>query len=299
MDLSRRYRNSYRFAYSSDMPVYLTTSALVLMLLSTALPAIELQTLWSVKAQFEMPESAVIDLQRQYVYVSNVNEYALDNNGYVSRVSLDGKRVEKRWVTGLNSPTGMAIVGDSLFVADVDTLVCIDLKLGKISKRYLAPDAADFPVLNDVAISDQGLVFVSGSRSQSIYVLADNRLSLWMHDKDLLNNANGLFADGKRLIHGGTRWSSFDIASKKDVAFPAITPPLAEFDGISRLTQGLFLVTLVDDAKLWTIQENGTATVMSNKEWNGIDLHYHAKSGLLAMPQVGGHLSLFRILGNF
>lgn len=284
-------------AYSPSMPVRLITSLLILLLFSSALPAVELQLLWSVKTQFEMPESAVIDNKREFVYVSNVNEYALDNNGYVSRVSLDGKLVEKHWVTGLNSPTGMAIVNDSLFVADVDTLVCIDLTLGKISQRFPAPDAADFPVLNDVAISSEGLVFVSGSRSQSIYVLADNKLSLWLHDKEQLKNANGLFVDGKRLLHGGTHWSAYHITSKQRLVFPAITPPLTEFDGITRLGQGLFLVTLVDDAKLWTVRENGRATAVSEKEWNGIDLHYQENSGLLAVPQVGGHLSLYRVTG--
>ena len=275
----------------------LLISSLLLLLFSTAVPAVELQLLWSVKAQFETPESAVIDAQRQYVYVSNVNEYALDNNGYVSRVTLDGKRVDKRWVTGLNSPTGMAIYNNFLFVADVDALVCIDLELGEISHRFPAPDASDFPVLNDVAISKNGIVFVSGSRSQSIYRLDNNVLSLWLHDKNRLSNANGLLVDGKRLLHGGTHWSAFDLASKQRLPFPAITPLLTEFDEITRLTQGQFLVTLVDDAKLWTVKGDGTAAVVSEKEWNGIDLHYHAPSGMLAMPQVGGHLSVFKVLG--
>lgn len=279
------------------MRFQLFISSFLLLLFSTALPAVELQLLWSVKDQFEMPESAVIDAQRQYVYVSNVNEYALDNNGYVSRVTLDGKRVEKRWVTGLNSPTGMAIYNNSLFVADVDALVCIDLELGEISHRFAAPDASDFPVLNDVAISEKGIVFVSGSRSQSIYRLHNNVLSLWLRDKNLLSNANGLLVDGQRLLHGGTHWSAFDLDSKERLAFPTITPPLTEFDGITRLTQDQFLVTLVDDAKLWTVKGDGSALAVSNTPWNGIDLHYHAPSGLLAMPQVGGHLSMFKVLG--
>ena len=47
---------------------------------------------WSIKDVFAMPESAVFDPQRKWIYVSNVNQYAKDNNGYVSRVSLDGKK---------------------------------------------------------------------------------------------------------------------------------------------------------------------------------------------------------------
>ncbi len=280
------------------MRSFLITSVCALMLASTSGVAVELELLWSVQAQFEMPESAVIDAKRQFVYVSNVNEYALDNNGYISRVSLDGKHIEPRWITGLHSPTGMAVVDDRLFVADVDALVCIDLKRGKITRRFLAPDATDLPVLNDVAVDSNGSVFVSGSRSQSIYALKGNTLTLWLKDSERLKNANGLLIDGERLLHGGTVWSAFDKVSKQQLAFPTITPQLSEFDGITKLSQGLFLVTLVDDAKLWTIDESGKAVTASDREWNGIDLHYHDQLKLLAMPQVGGHLSVFKVLKN-
>lgn len=284
-------------AYSLVMRRFAITCLLVLSLFPLALPAVELELLWSVSAQFEMPESAVIDAKRKSVYVSNVKEYALDNNGYISRVSLDGMQLEKHWVAGLNSPTGMAIIDNSLYVADVDTLVRIDLERGEIAERFPAPDAPNFPVLNDVAIAPDGTVYVSGSRSQSIYQLTDDSLTLWVHDKELLKNANGLLIDGNRLLHGGTHWTAFDQATRTRLTFPPITPLLTEFDGIARLSQGLFLVTLVDDAKLWTVSENGAATVVSDTQWNGIDLHYHAPSGLLAMPQVGGHLSVFKVLG--
>ncbi len=38
------------------------------------------------------------------------------------------------WVTGLNAPKGMALVKNTLWVADVDQMVAIDITEGKILK---------------------------------------------------------------------------------------------------------------------------------------------------------------------
>ena len=45
-----------------------------------------------------------------------------DGKGSIGKVGLDGKIIQAEWVTGLNAPKGMAITGNSLWVADVDRL---------------------------------------------------------------------------------------------------------------------------------------------------------------------------------
>ena len=121
---------------------------------------------WQTAAVFLEPESAVIDPVREVIYVSNVNQYAEDGNGFVSRVSFDGKTVDLEWLSGLNSPTGVTIFDDLLYVVDYNRLVVVDLKTETIVASYPAPE--EKPALNDVVASDHG-VFVSGSLSNSIY----------------------------------------------------------------------------------------------------------------------------------
>jgi len=237
-----------------------------------------------------MPESATLDSSAQYIYVSNVNEYAKDGNGFISRVSIDSTQVDLHWLTGLDSPTGVAVFDERLYFADFDSLKVADTNTGMIVASYLAPDSD--PALNDVAISATGQVFVSGSASNSIYVLDGEKLRVWLRDDTLLQLANGLYVLEDALVHGGRYWNVFDLNSAEllqDRTAP--TPELNSIDGISRDNCGDYLVTLIDDARLWRVRD-GSASPLSEAALNGIDLH--AQAGYIALPQVGGHLTLYR-----
>ncbi len=254
--------------------------------------SMELSHEWTVEG-FKDPESAAIDLKRNAIYVSNVNAYALDGNGFISRVSLDGRTVEWQWVSGVNSPTGVAVHGERLYFADVNALVVADLDTGNVLQRIPAPDAAEQPVLNDVAVSKTGDVYVTGSRSRTIYKLENDELAVWLQDDHLLESANGLLVDGETLIHGGERWTVFDLATKSIAE--GLTPPsnLRDFDGIMHDGEGGFITTTIDDDRLWQITPYGSKPV-SEEPMNGIDMDL---VGIyLALPRVGGKLTLYRVI---
>ena len=105
------------------------------------------------------PECAVADKAAGVIYVSNVNGDPMgkDAKGYIAKVSLDGKKVEK-WVDGLKAPKGLAVSNGHLFAGDVDELVEIDIASGKIVAKHKAPGAG---LLNDVAAAANGDIFVS------------------------------------------------------------------------------------------------------------------------------------------
>jgi hypothetical protein len=269
--------------------------AIGLLFVSNVALGSNLELIWSIKDTFEMPESAAIDQKRQVIYVSNVNTYAKDANGFISRVGIDGKNLNLKWLEGLHSPTGIAIFQDTLYVADYDALVAIDLVNEKILQRFEAPDADSTPVLNDVAISQDGTVYVSGSRSRNIYQLANNQLEVWLNDKTLLEGANGLFVDSEILVHGGLRWSAFLLSDKSPVqqtARPANS--MKDFDGIASDGDGGYLVTLIDDGRIWHLRKDGTVAPLSEDNFEGIDLQFIPHTRLLALPRVGGGLSLFK-----
>ena len=76
---------------------------------------------------FATPESVLYDPKEDVYLVSNINggPSAADNNGFISRVSPDGSKVELKWIEAgkkgvkLDAPKGIAIVGDTLYVADI------------------------------------------------------------------------------------------------------------------------------------------------------------------------------------
>ena len=240
---------------------------------------------------FSMPESVAIDEVGGYVYVSNVNEYAKDDNGFISRVSIDGSSSNLHWLEGLDSPTGLAIYGNSLFLADYDQLVEADIANATILNRY--PTADTNPVLNDVAIAPDGGVFVSSSGSSTIYHLSEGSLEIWLRDVERLEFANGLSVNGTQVVHGGKSLTVFNRQTAKPLAqLSDVNSVLSDIDGITTDGCGGFFMTTVSSEQLWQVDAKGRVTASELGDVNGIDIHF--KEGLLALPQVGNSLTVYQ-----
>ena len=68
------------------------------------------------------PESITSD--GKYLYVSNIGNKldpsAKDGDGFISKLSLDGKVIEHSWAdTKLNAPKGTAVIRGVLYVTDI------------------------------------------------------------------------------------------------------------------------------------------------------------------------------------
>ena len=258
--------------------------------------ATELTLLWTIEGKFNMPESAAYDVKRNVIYVSNVNHYAKDNNGFISRVSADGEKLELEWMSGLHSPTGLAVYGDTLYAVDFDALVVIDLESERIVSRIPAEDASQSPVLNDVVVSAKGEVFVTGSRSRSIYQKSGNNLKVWLKDDTLLSKANGLLIHKQYLLYGGEQWHVFDMVTKQPAEeLTALGKALKDIDGITHDNRGGFIATLIDDPRLWSLAPEHPAAPLVDDEINGIDLQMGEGTNLLFIPRVGNSLSAYTL----
>ena len=252
----------------------------------------QLELVWSITKTFNQPESAVFDPNTESLFVSNVNGYALDGNGFVSRVSADGQNINLRWLDGLNSPTGLTVMRNKLLVVDYNELLVVDIASAKIEHRYRAPQHK--PALNDVVVSADEQIFVSGSLSNTIYTVQGDALVVWLHDETLLKQANGLFISDSTLIFGGQQLAFFDLANKELLKMGPSS--LVSIDGIASDGCGGFVLSLIDDSRLWRMSDSGRASVLSPEPLDGIDLHYFG--GDLFVPRVGGGLSRFRLLTN-
>jgi hypothetical protein len=117
---------------------------------------------------FMTPESVLADTIADVYLVSNINggPADMDDNGFISRVSPEGEVLELKWIDGehpqmtLNAPKGMAIRGDSLFVADIDCVRIYNRVTGLPAGR-ICVEGATF--LNDVAVGPEGSLFVTDS----------------------------------------------------------------------------------------------------------------------------------------
>ena len=146
------------------------------------------------------PESVIGDAG--FLYASNLgvgaNPLAKDGNGYISKISYDGVLLEQQLIAmpgQLDGPTGMALLGDRLFVADLDEVFGFDLQ-GQAAPLRINLSQFGVSFLNDlVAVSDHELV-VSGTNVRKLFLVDTTAQSASEIQLDFVLSApNGLAFD--------------------------------------------------------------------------------------------------------
>ncbi len=213
---------------------------------STAFAA---ELLWEVKGM-QQPESVVQDPATDLLYVSNIAGAVMqkDGNGFIAKLQPDGTVVDRKWVEGLNAPTGLALHDRTLYVADVDELVEINAASGRILKRHQAKGAI---FLNDVAVDQDGTVYVSDTPMNAIWRLKDGVFEPWLANDDL-NGPNGLIVqDGKLIVasfgklppQGEPELGGLFAINLEDQSISKLGDTLGNLDGLQALKPGTYLVT--------------------------------------------------------
>src|SRR5436305_7557802 len=117
---------------------------------------------------FLTPESVLYDPAQDIYFVSNINggPTAKDNNGFISRVRPDGAVENLKFVEGghsgvtLNAPKGMALRGDTLWVADIDVVRAFDAKSG-VPRDTVSLAGLGAVFLNDIATAQTGALYIT------------------------------------------------------------------------------------------------------------------------------------------
>jgi sugar lactone lactonase YvrE len=243
-------------------------SVLILTLSTISNAAPELTKLWETKADFKLPESVIYDKENDILYVSNMQDdpFKKDKNGFISKVDLDGNILKLKWVKGLNAPKGLAISKGKLYVGDVDQLVEIDIKKGKVSNKY---DAIGAALLNDVAADTKGNIYVSDTFTDTIYRLNTfGQLTKWLYSPEL-QAPNGLHYEKGQLIvgswgHPTDGWAAAEVGHLKTISLKTKKikslgngKAVGNLDGVESDGNGAYYVADWVGGKLLHIQRNG------------------------------------------
>lgn len=221
-----------------------------------------LEQVW-LTSGFSSPEGVAV--YNDTLLISNaVGEGAeKDGEGWISRVAMDGTMLEEKWVEGLNAPKGMAVSGNILFVADIDSYHTIDADTGRILNTF---SVLGGKFLNDVTVWNTG-VFASDSQSASIHQLDENGSKLWLQD-DRMDGINGLLGDGENLLIS-TMDEGLLLSTDNGNDLTEIARGMTHADGIAVLGNGEYLVSSWR-GRIWHVAGDGTVTALLDTEADGI-----------------------------
>ena len=122
------------------------------------------------------PAGFLVDAATDTYYISNQNggPNDHDNNGFISKVNSAGKVVQLKFIEGgqngvtLDSPKGLALVGKTLYVSDINRVRAFELPSGR---PVAGVDLSGFPVdfLTGLATDGRGLLYIADSGADTIY----------------------------------------------------------------------------------------------------------------------------------
>ena len=211
------------------------------------------------------PESVEYDSTADVYLVSNVAgpPRAADGNGFVSRIAPDGRVLALRWIDGrrsgvrLDAPKGLAIVGDRLYVADIDHVRVFDRATGRPLRDVAVPGAA---FLNGIApapgagvyVTDSGFGAPRGSGpADAVYrVTPEGRVTTIARARTL-EHPNGVHGAGHGTLlvvtFGANRVLRVDHAGR---IVEWSRTPRGSLDGLVRLPDGRWVVSSWDGGAL-------------------------------------------------
>jgi sugar lactone lactonase YvrE len=249
------------------------------------------------------PESARYDSDLDVWFVSNINgdPLAKDNNGFISRLTPDGTLDSLKFISGgtkgvtLNGPKGLAIVGDTLWVADIDAVRAFNKRTGAPVATVNLAGKAKF--LNDITVGPDGLYitdsgFGPGKNGQfahpgpdRVYHIGPGHKATVALESDSLTAPNGItwIASRSRFVivpFGGksiAEWAPGEKAPKSIGSGPGMQ------DGVESLADGRLLVSSWADSTLFVL-DGGRAVPVAKPDGNPADFGIDSKHNRIAVP---------------
>ena len=260
---------------------------------------------WKISEGLQAPESAYLDQESGFLFLSQIGKgggKADDGDGWISKLTPEGKMVKDKWVTGLSAPKGIRSHGDTLWVSDITKLVAIDIKTGKIKKKIHFPYAK---FLNDVATGPDGTVYASDMVANIVYAHKDGKSSIFAEGKGI-EHPNGLLVHDGKLYLGGWgknlqddfstdplgRLLAIDLKTKKRTA--VTKKPTGNLDGVEVDGKGGFVVTDWRAGKIFHINKKGRAKAIMTLPRGTADHAFLTDKKLLILPEMlEGKLTAF------
>lgn len=265
---------------------------------------------------FAVPEAVRYDPELDVYFVSNIdgNPSQKDNKARISVVKAgDTTAAPTTLVEGgrggatLHAPKGLAIVGDTLWVADIDVIRGFDKRSGKALRTITPTPAATF--LNDVVAAD-GVVYVTdtgirfdskgamtGGFPNRIYRVRGDSVTVAL-ETPTLENANGIAWDakGNRFLLAGFGGKQISAWTPGAATLTKVAEGPGGYDGLEVLPDGRALVTSWTDSTVHLVSTKGTLSPAIRNVAAPADIGIDTKRNVVAVPRFNdGRVEYFRI----
>lgn len=256
---------------------HILTLAMIALLSSANAQQHSLQKLWETDSIVAIPESVLYTKDGMFVSLIDGTPWETDGKGGIAKIGLDGKNYNGTWISGLDAPKGLGIFGNNLYAANMGDVVVVDIKKGAIAKKITIPGANG---LNDITVSDKGVVYVSDSRNNKVWKIENDKPELFL---DSVRGVNGLKAVGdKLLVAAGRSFLSVD-AQKQRTKIADLPQGL---DGIEPIGNGDYLTTAWNGFVYYVYADGRVETLLDTTKdrKNTADLGYDPEKKILYVP---------------
>lgn len=259
---------------------------------------------WEVSEGIDTPESTYYHSETKTLFVANIAGGGTDKDGkgWISKLDLDGKVLEAKWVQGLNAPKGMRSSDNFLWVSDIDRVHKINIDNKEI-KTFEAVEKDKNIFLNDIAIDPlSGDVYISDTIGEKIYRIADERITVFA-DGDNLEGPNGLLVvDDKLLVGGwgkriGSGWDTTEHGNLYSLGLARSDTPgkktvitkdkVGQLDGLEVVSFNQFIVSDWMNGQISVIHTgDGSHAEILNTRKGTADIAWIQSEKLLIIPQM-------------
>jgi len=244
------------------------------------------EAVWKTGKDFLIPESAVYDPGTDAYYISNYDGYNPSRGAglqSLSKLTPEGRVAALQWVPGLNNPTGLAVRHNILYAVERAGVAEIDIPAAKIVNRVAVPGAA---FLNDIAVADNGEIFVSDSRRNSIFKISSGQVEEWLTGPSI-GQPNGIHVLKEKLIVG-TNGDGCLKAVELETKQVSILVNLGRgiIDGISSDREGNILVSH-NEGRLFRVSLDGRVETIldtTSVRMNMADFAYEPGRRIIVFP---------------
>ena len=248
------------------------------------------------------PESFIADPSTGNYFISNINgggPGGKDDDGFITKLDKDGKVINLAFVDGknkdiiLNAPKGLDIIGNVIYVSDIDFVRGFDKETGKLL-HDLDFKAFNPSSLNDLTHDSQGNLYVSDWIGNFIFKIEtrNNHKVSVVAKGNTLGGPNGLNIHPKTNKLINVTWETGkvqEIDSSGSIKILVEDKRFKTLDGIDFDNNGNMFVSSFTGGEVYKITPDLKVDVFLKGLTSPADINIDKKNNLLLIPSFEGN----------